>query len=192
MPSAPRPAESSVELLRRVQEGDEAALERLCARYLPALTRWAAGRLPSRARHLTETADLVQETMVRAIRNVPAFEPTRDGALLAYLRTALHNRVRDELRRSERHPDHVELDEEMAHAAPTPLETLIGREASSRYEAALQNLRVSDREAVIGRLELGLTFEELADALGKPSADAARMTFRRALGLLAEEMRDAR
>jgi DNA-directed RNA polymerase specialized sigma24 family protein len=39
-----------------------------------------------------------------------------------------------------------------------------------RYERALQQLSEADREAIVGRLELGYSYEELAEALGKPSA----------------------
>lgn len=140
---------------------------------------------------LAETADLVQETMVRTIGHVAHIEPEREGALLAYLRTALHNRIRDEIRRAARRPEEVELDEALnEHPAPTPLETIIGHEAAERYEAALLQLRDIDREAIIARLELQLPFEDVARALDKPSVDAARMTFRRALERLAEAMRD--
>jgi RNA polymerase sigma-70 factor (ECF subfamily) len=45
-----------------------------------------------------------------------------------------------------------------------------------------------DRDLVIGRIELGLTFEELAEAVGKPSPDAARKAAQRALVKLIEEM----
>ena len=57
-----------------------------------------------------------------------------------------------------------------------------------RYEAALARLREEDRDLVIGRIELGLTFEELAEAVGKPSTDAARKAAQRALVKLIEEM----
>jgi DNA-directed RNA polymerase specialized sigma24 family protein len=39
------------------------------------------------------------------------------------------------------------------------------------------------------RVELGLGFDEIADQLGKPSADAARMAVARAIARLADEMR---
>lgn len=57
-----------------------------------------------------------------------------------------------------------------------------------RYEAALARLEPEEREAIVGRIELGCPYAELAEALGKPSADAARMTVSRALLRLAEEM----
>ena len=53
--------ESSVELLERARAGDSDALDRLLGRYLPRLRRWASGRLPRRARDLSDTDDLVQE-----------------------------------------------------------------------------------------------------------------------------------
>ena len=71
------------------------------------------------------------------------------------------------------------------------MEAAIGRQALERYETALSRLRAMDREAIIGRIELGLTYDELAAALGKPSANAARMALERALFRLAHEMRKA-
>ena len=45
-----------------------------------------------------------------------------------------------------------------------------------------------DREAIIARVELGLSYEEMAEALNKPTPDAARKAAQRALVRLAEEM----
>jgi DNA-directed RNA polymerase specialized sigma24 family protein len=53
---------------------------------------------------------------------------------------------------------------------------------------ALSRLRPEDREAIIGRVELGLSNHELAEVLGKPTANAARMAVERALFRLAKEM----
>ena len=60
--------------------------------------------------------------------------------------------------------------------------------ALAAYEEALRRLKPEDREAVIGRVELGLTYGELALALEKPTADAARKAAQRALVRLAREM----
>jgi DNA-directed RNA polymerase specialized sigma24 family protein len=70
-----------------------------------------------------------------------------------------------------------------------PLEAAFGREAVERYEHALNRLRPEDREAIVDRIELGLTNRELADALGKPSPNAARIAVERALFRLPKEMR---
>ena len=70
----------------------------------------------------------------------------------------------------------------------SPLEVAIGEEIIERYEAGLGRLKSEEREAIVGRVELGLSYAELATALGKPSADAARMTVVRALVKLTEAM----
>jgi RNA polymerase sigma-70 factor (ECF subfamily) len=182
-------AESSLELIERAKAGDAQALDTLIARYLPRLQRWARGRLPTWARDLADTQDLVQETVYKAFKQIDRFEVRGDGALQGYLREALVNRIRSEIRRVSRRPEPSALDTQLEADGPSTLEAAIGREAVERYEQALNRLRPEDREAIIGRIELGLTNAELAEALDKPSANAARMAVERALFRLAKEMR---
>jgi RNA polymerase sigma factor (sigma-70 family) len=180
--------ETTLNLLDRARSGDPASIEALFDRCLPPLRRWARGRLPGYARGLVDTQDLVQETVLRTLTRLSAFQPQHQGALQAYLRQAVANRIRDEIRTSHRHPVAVELDDAHADTAPSPLELAIGREGVARYEAALQRLKPADREAIVARIELQQSFEEVAVALGKPNAEAARMAVRRALARLVEEM----
>ena len=184
-------AETTFHLLERVRAGDELALERLLERYLPRLRRWARGRLPRWARDVTDTDDLVQDTLLKSFKQMQRFEHRNDGALHAYLRQAVVNRIRDELRQKARTPGRNELDDEHADQGATPLEAAIGTQAMERYESALARLKSEEREAIIARVELGLSYQELADALGKPTADAARKTAERALVRLAEAMKEA-
>jgi len=180
--------ESTFSLLERARAGDRHAIEQLVARHRGPLKRWASGRLPRWARGMVETQDLVQETLFQTFKRIETFRPERVGALQAYLRQAVLNRIRDELRRVARRPAPDPLDENQVDPGPSPLEEAIGREATDRYEAALAALRPEDREAIIGRVELGYSYDELADALGKPSGDAARKAAERALVRLVEEM----
>jgi RNA polymerase sigma-70 factor, ECF subfamily len=179
---------SSLELLARARGGDRGSLEQLCARYLPRLARWARGRLPASARGPLATDDLVQDALLRTLQQLRDFEPKHEAALQAYLREALRNRIRDELRRAGRRPAPGELDSQHPDGAPSPLEQTIGRESLERYEAALGRLKHDDRAAIVAKLELQGSYQELAASLGKPSADAARMAVSRALLRLAEEM----
>jgi RNA polymerase sigma-70 factor (ECF subfamily) len=184
--------EATIKLLERFRAGDEAALEMLLARYRGPLKRWASGRLPAWARDGIETQDLVQETLIQTLRTVGTFEPRREGAFQAYLRQALMNRIRDEVRRvRRRHGPAGGLDSGLEDRAPSPLEQAIGRQAVDRYEAALARLRPEEREAIIGRVELGYSYEELAESLNKPTADAARKAAQRALVRLVAEMKRA-
>jgi RNA polymerase sigma factor (sigma-70 family) len=173
--------ESSKDLLLKARAGDAAALEHLFVRYRTSLHRWAHGRLPRWARDITDTEDLLQETLTQTLKHLSRIELKEEDALHAYLRQAVLNRIRNELRRASRHPQRTELDPDAAGASTSPLEAAIGAERLARYEAGLASLSVSDREAIIGRLELGLSFQELAAAMHKPSADAARLAVTRAL-----------
>jgi len=184
--------ESTARLLERVRGGDHSARESLMTRYLPLLKRWAHGRLPRAARDLSDTDDLVQVALMRALNRVESFVPQREGAFLAYLRTSVLNAVRDELRRMARRPGRDSLNERLPTTEPSLVERAIGREMLEAYEAALSVLPEEHQEAVMMRVEFGCTYPEIAEALGKPSANAARMTVSRALVRLAEEMDEHR
>ena len=184
--------ESTFSLIERARAGDEEALERLFARHLKPLQRWARGRLPRWARDLADTDDLVQDTLLKTFKRIESFEPRRVGALQAYLRNAVLNRLRDELRRKGRQPASTSLDSVEVESTESPLEHAIGREAVEAYEQALERLKAQEREAIIARVELGYSYEELAVLLDKSTADAARKTAERALVRLAEEMKRGR
>ena len=109
--------ESTVELLARARAGDAAALDEVFARAIPLLTRWARGRLPRWARDLIDTDDLVQDTVISTLKHIDVFEYRVDSALQAYLRQAVMNRIRNEIRRASRHPAPETLDSGVADAA---------------------------------------------------------------------------
>lgn len=179
---------STSDLLARARTGDADALNQLYARYLPLLRRWARGRLPGWTRDLRDTDDIVQETLVQTLRRIDDFNPRHEGALQAYLRQAVVNRVRDEIRRVGRRPASAEMPADYEDSSQSPLDLAIGQEAASRYEAALQRLRPEDRELIVARVEMGNSYQRIANEHGKSSPDAARMAVARALVRLAEEM----
>jgi RNA polymerase sigma-70 factor (ECF subfamily) len=180
--------ESTATLLARVRDGDEDARERLVVRYLALLQRWAHGRVPPRARRFADTDDLVQTTLLRALGAVPHFEPRREGAFLAYLRKILLNQLRTAVQRADAGPALASLPETLEGARPSPVEEAIGAEALEAYEAALASLTEDQRQAVVLRIEMGLSFQEVAEATESPSADAARMLVARGLARLSERM----
>lgn len=192
-PPAPPPAlESTTELLNRVRGGDAAARERLVARFLPVCRRWVHGRLPRAVRDLAETDDLVQCGLLRALNHIEGFEPRGQGAFLAYLRQILMNQVRDEIRRAHHRPQRTELTDDWASAAPDPLDDVLSQESLAAYETALVGLPERSRQAVVLRLEFGLGYQEVAEAIGSPSPNAARMLIARALVQMSEVMHGAR
>lgn len=180
------------DLLDRARGGDHAALNELFERHLPMLRRWTHGRLPRWARDVADTADLVQDTLLDTLKHLGRFEHRGNGALQAYLRQAVMNRIRNEFRKRAIRGVASTLDSRMPDEATSPLEAAIGQELLDEYDAALERLRPEERDAVVSRVEFDLSYAELADVLDKPSADAARMAVVRALVRLAEEMHRAR
>jgi RNA polymerase sigma factor (sigma-70 family) len=190
--SAPETRVSTRGLLARFQNGEASALELLFQREIPLLRRWARRRLPRWARSVVDTADLVQGALMRTLPNLARFEPRRQSALQAYLRTAVANQLRDELRRIGRAPVDQWPDGEMSVAAPDPQPdvALIAEEDQQRYALALEQLSETDRTAIVGRLQLGYSYEQMALLLDKRSANSARMVVTRAIVRLIDAMSD--
>jgi RNA polymerase sigma factor (sigma-70 family) len=184
----PSAVESTMDLLEQVKQGDGAALDAIFERSIPALQRWAHRRLPRSSRGMLDTGDLVQDTVISALRHLDSFEARRQGALQAYLRQALTNRVRDLARRDRCRPTQTSLPDDLVDDARSPLENILGTENEARYRAALQNLSARDREAIVGRIELQYSYEQLAVALGAATANAARAAVGRAMNRLVHAM----
>lgn len=143
------------------------------------------------ARDLADTDDLVQSALIKTIRNLDSFQPTCEASFQQYLRQAVRNVVRDEIRGARRRPVTAGIDPDHASDSPSPLERVLGRERLARYEDALARLTAAERGAIVARLEFGFTHRELAAALGKGTPDAARKLTQKAMGRLLELMRDA-
>jgi RNA polymerase sigma factor (sigma-70 family) len=186
--SVSREAASSFELVIRANAGDQKAIDTLFARYLPRLQRWAHGRLPAAARGMHQTHDLVQDTLMHVFERLPTFSPRHEGAFQAYVRTALWNRIRDIARQYQRKGAPDPLDSAIVAGESSPLEEAIGSETLARYEAALDRLRPEDKELIVARVELNLSYAEIAPMVGKPSVAAVHMAVSRALVRLAQEM----
>jgi len=178
--------DSTVDLLKRIRAGDERARDLLLQRYMPVLRRLARGKVPMRARPLADTDELVQRTMTAVFQHMDTFEHRHEGAFLAYLRKVLHNKILDIARQT--HPEVTEVDGAIPYGGPSPIEDLIGRQRLESYYRALECLKEQARLAVILRLEMGYTFEQIAVAIECPTANAARMMVGRALTRMAEIM----
>ena len=179
------------ELLREAQQGRRDALEELVARYRPRLERWATGRLPRSARSLLDTGDLVQETLLRALEGIGSIGARHPGSFESYVRQAVLNRIRDQIRWARRRGG-GELDSEsLAHPGPSPLEEAIGSDVVRRYERGMALLSDDERQILHLRLELDMSYEDIAAMMERPSPDAARMAIQRSLHKLALAMRKA-
>ena len=182
---------STLHVLERARRGDRSAAQILLERALPSLRKWSRGRLPVYARAGFDTEDVVQDAVVNTLRRQARFDHRTVAGLRSYLRTAVINRIRDLIRGSRRRGIAVKLEEQveenLAATEASPLERAILRERLDDFLAALQRLRPADRQAIVWRVELGYSTEEIARRLGKSEA-AAAMTVSRALARLAAAM----
>ena len=137
---------------------------------------------------MLDTGDLVQDALVNALRNLNTLEIRDEGTFQLYLARAVNNRIIDLYRRKARRPVREEMPEDAVADTRSPLDLAIGAEARAWYERALATLTDEEQALIFLRLELGLSFEEIAEQLGKPSPDAARMAVKRAVKLLVSEM----
>jgi RNA polymerase sigma factor (sigma-70 family) len=184
----------SAELLERARAGDTRALSVLFRRHGPELRQWARGRLPRWARNVADTADVVQDVLLRTFRRIDRFEDRGRGALRGYLRRSVMNRIHDEMRKVVRRPT-GELEERLFNMPgdqPTPFDSAVDSERARHYKAALATLTEEERILVVGRIEMGFNYDQLALIGERATPEAARQAVRRAVKRLAERMPRAR
>jgi len=150
-----------------------------------------AVRLPAAARGSLDTGDLVQETVLHVLRRLDTFEPRHVGAMQAYLRQSVINRIRDEVRKIGRQPAPDELPEDLASDLTSPLEAAVQSEAYEKYRDALTQLNTRDREMIVARIEAQWSLAEIAQRFSLSTSDAARMAVTRALKKLTDRLRSA-
>src|SRR5262245_52471367 len=180
--------EPTLELVTRAQSGDAAAVEALLERSLPQLRRWAHGRLSPIARGYLDTNDVIQDAVFQLLRRVPVFVPRHVGAMQAFLRRTITNRIYDEMRRIARQPRPIALADDHPFNGISPQEAAIRAETYQRYRDTLPRLRPRDRALVIARIELQWSFVEIARRFRITDA-AARMATKRALRRFEAQMK---
>jgi DNA-directed RNA polymerase specialized sigma24 family protein len=104
------------------------------------------------------------------------------------VRSAVLNRIKDEVRWAGRRPGPDGVPETLPDRLPTPLENVIGAELLDRYEAGMARLDERNRQLLHLRIELDFDYDEIAAMTGRESRNTARMAVQRALSRLADEM----
>jgi RNA polymerase sigma-70 factor (ECF subfamily) len=169
-----------------VTEDIRASFEREVVPQLRALYNTAL-RL---ARADADARDLVQETMLRAYRTYPGFEPGTN--VRAWLFTILYSVYINRYRRERREPDVLsmeDLQERFNREFHAPQVRGVPASTAVRVEAALGALPEGFREAVLLVDVEGLTYEEAAGVLTCPVGTLRSRLFR-ARRLLARALSD--
>ncbi len=133
-------------------------------RVFARLVREHAGVLPALARRLAgdaaEAEDLVQETYLRAWRGLPRFRA--EARFRTWLCRILLNVARDHHRRRPPVPGAGAP----AREGPDPAEGLARRDLLRRVLSAVDALPPRQREALLLRVQGGLSYREIAKVLG--------------------------
>jgi RNA polymerase sigma-70 factor (ECF subfamily) len=182
-------------LVRRARGGDREAFDALIRRSQPHLARLVRARMGGELRAIEDSDDLVQTTLAAAVRDLPAFTPDGAGSFLRWLGSVVENKIRHHLRHLRqqcRDPARGQAAStgalaQLAGSGTSPSADAAERETETRYRAALEQLEPIDREVVLLHVELGWTYQDIADALEQKSSEAVRKRVTRAvarLGLL--------
>ena len=170
------------ELVNRALEGDGRAFADLVKPHLAVLYRIAARACGDSA--LAE--DAVQETLTRAYQELRRYQP--GTSLRAFLAAIAVRRAKTLLRSEKRRKVREEAAEPPA-ADPTPAEILNAERAAERVRAVLEAMPKKRRSAAMLRLDAGLSYAEIAEALST-SEGSARVLVHLALKELKERLGD--
>lgn len=180
-------------LLRRARTGDEAALGDLLNCHRQLLKKMSAGHLGDAIQGRLADSDVVQQSLLSAVRNFNSFAgstlPQFEAWLKQIHRRNLMDAVRDHAvyqkratRQESRQLDLSPLDD---HRALSPSGVAMRREADEQLRAALLKLPENYRTAVEMRHLYDCSLAEIAERLNKSRAAAAG-DLKRGLAMLRE------
>ncbi|MBA4188122.1 MAG: hypothetical protein C0467_08895 [Planctomycetaceae bacterium] len=158
-------------------------------RFQPALLLWATCQLPEWVRGKLDPADLVQQTLLEALKTPDKLTGRPDHEVLAYLRRALTNNLIDATRKfahdrgGDLSPEviaqsSVRMADWIAANHTSPSEGADRNERFTRLATALSELPDSQRIAVEMRYLMGMKVNEIARQLGKSEGAVSVMLFR--------------
>lgn len=177
-------------LLLRAREGDETSFGMLLDMYRSALRNAAAHELGDRVRVRTDASDVVQQTMLSAMRNFDAFAGNDEPAFVAWLQKIQTRNVQDCLRqhvRAERRSVRREVaiddsnfvtDGLPNNGQPPPEKHAHDQERIARLQKAIAQLPHDQQIAVRMRHLEGRTLEEIATSMEKSKMAVASLITR--------------
>lgn len=188
-------ADLSVDLVRRIHAGDDAAWEALYLRYRDPLLLSIRCRLSSKLRSRLTSEDILHSVIKDALGDLRRFEHRGPGSLGHYLHACVLNKIRNkaDYHAALKRAGDVPLSDELLGVLPTPGLELepgyVDGERFERLERALGDLPADVRELVLLRLVEGATNQEAAAIVGK-TPEAASKAYCRGMARLGTLTRD--
>lgn len=156
---------SDCELVNQYNNGNERAFEELVRRYKNKI--YTAIYLIVKDQSVAE--DLLQETFVKAIRTIKSGKYNEEGKFLPWISRIAHNMAIDYFRRQKRYPM-VELEngenanESMDFAVESFESLQVKKETHARLRELIQQLPDTQREVLLMRHYMQMSFQEIAEA----------------------------
>ena len=173
---------TDAELIQRWKNGDQRAATSLVERHSPALARFAVS---CGARH--DIDELVQDTFVRAFNSIDGFRG--ESSFRTWLLTIERRLLLDRRRSEKRRPDKVEIQEADASTQFDALDGMVADEVRKRLAGAVTKLSPTQRQVFSLRVAEGLSYKEIADAVGTTEG-AARVHYHNAMKAVKEFLDD--
>lgn len=139
--------------------------------------------------------DLLQETFVKAIRTIQSGKYNEEGKFLPWISRIAHNMAIDYFRRQKRYPSvEIEENKKMFNSLEFSEESIeavsIRQETHAKLGDMIQRLPETQREVLMMRHYMQMSFQEIADATGV-SINTALGRMRYALINLRKQMQAA-
>jgi RNA polymerase sigma-70 factor (ECF subfamily) len=174
--------EADAILVERVQRGDKHAFELLVIKYQRKILRLLSRLI----RDPSEIEDVAQEAFIKAYRALPQFRG--DSAFYTWLYRIAINTAKNHLVASGRRPsspsefeteDGETFDEtDTLSDNNTPESVLASREIAETVNAAIESLPEELRSAIVLREIEGMSYEDIATAMGCPIGTVRSRIFR--------------
>jgi RNA polymerase sigma-70 factor (ECF subfamily) len=164
-----------LELIARWKQGDQRAATELVERHANALARFAVSCGGGAGAEIDE---LVQDTFVRAFNSLDGFRG--ESSFRTWLFTIQRRLLLDRRRSEKRRRDKVEIQEGDAATGYDALDSMVADEMQSRLRDAVKRLSPTQREVFTLRVAEGLSYKEIAEAVGTTEG-AARVHYHNAM-----------
>jgi len=181
------------------QKGDQTALNHLYMVYSERVRWMIRFRMSKELRSKLESMDLVQDTLLQALRGLDGFTYKNEGDFLRWLSKIAENELRGSLRKLHADKRDIRKDARLndnrqktgnqCAEIPTPVDAttpsviMSKRDELARLEKAMDELKPQYKEVIIWAKIDGLSYNEMGQRLSK-SNDAVRKLVSRAMAEL--------
>jgi RNA polymerase sigma-70 factor, ECF subfamily len=169
---------TDLELIARWKAGDERAATELVARHSAALARFAVS-----SGERSDVDELVQDTFVRAFNSIDGFRG--ESSFRTWLFTIQRRLLLDRRRAEKRRRDKDEIQDDSAATEYDALDSVVADETRKRLQQAVGRLSPTQREVFALRVAEGLSYKEIAEAVGTTEG-AARVHYHNAMRAVKE------